>query len=38
MFGKFLKSVRVVRQIIVNEIFAFLIKNQQIHPKQIEPQ
>ena len=28
MFGKFLKSVRVVRQIIFHEIFAYLIKNQ----------
>ena len=28
MFGKFLKSVRVVRRIIFHEIFAFLIKNQ----------
>ena len=28
MFGKFLKSVRVVRQIIFHDIFAFFIKNQ----------
>ena len=28
MFGKFLKSVRVVRQIIFYDIFAFFIKNQ----------
>ena len=28
MFGKFLKSVRVVHQIIFHEMFAFYINNQ----------
>ena len=36
MSGKFLKSVRVVRQIIFHEIFASLIKNQKLDPEQNE--
>ena len=33
MFGKFRKSVRLIRQIIFHAIFAFHIKNQKLEPE-----